>query len=323
MKRYLSVAALLMGLMACTPESPEVKAELSVEETKIEASEKQETFSLTIKSNTTWNIKCEDDWVFCDPDHGDGDAVVEIAVFANDDYEVRSTTLEIKGNGIAEAIRVPITQAFAKGLLVDTTPFEVGAEGGVITVDLQSNVDVKAEIEVDWISLVEPTRALNSSQMVFKVEANQTTEPRKASILLSGEGVKNKVLIVNQAARGEETLAFANAAFKTFLLNNSYDVNGDNEFFASELDAVTSIRLWCHVEKINKDSEAYVTFETDLINDLSDLKYLTNLEELDIQGVPSTLTSIDLSANTNLRMLNCANTAITEIDLSSNTEMVD
>ena len=403
MKKYLSIIALFLGLVACTPDTHEVKSELSIAESKIEASATQATYTLTITSNTKWNIKCEAEWLFCDPIKGEGNGEIEVAIFANKSYDERSTTIVIEGVGVAEPINIPVTQASAKGLLVEksiyevgaeggnitvdlqtnttltaeievdwitlaeptralearqmtftvaaneaheprtativlsgegveeetltvtqseakglvveTTSYEVSAEGGNITVDLQTNTEVTATIEVDWVTLAEPTRALEARQMTFTVAANSTTEPRTATIILSGEGVEGVTLTVSQEGRTTPAVAFANAAFKTFLLNNNYDIDSDNEFSQDELDAITSITLWRRVEK------DYFTFETDDIADLSDLQHLPNLEELDIQGVPASLTSIDLSKNTKLRKLNCANTAIVLLDLSNNAEL--
>ena len=403
MKKYLSIRAFLLGLVACSPDTPEFTPELSVAESKIEASATQKIYTLTIASNTKWSISADVEWVFCDPIRGEGDAEISVSVFTNKSYDERTATITIKGVGVAEAVNIPVTQASAKGLLVETTVYEIGAEGGNIVVDLQTNaeltatieadwialaeptralearqmvftvakneayeprtatitlsgegvedevltvtqfeakglvvekatyeVDAKggeivvdlqtnttltAEIEVDWITLVEPTRVLEARQMVFAVTANGTTEPRTATILLSGEGVESVTLTVVQEGSEIPSVVFANATFKAFLLNKGYDTDGDNEFSQNELDAVISITLWRRVEK------DYFTFETDAIDDLSDLQYLRNLEELDIQGVPATLTSLDLSKNAKLRKLNCANTSIAEFDLSNNTEL--
>ncbi len=317
MKKYLIIIALFLGLVACAPDTPEFTPELSVAESKIEAVAAQETYTLAIESNTKWSVECEAEWIFCSPVRGEGDAEIEVSVLANKSYDERTTTITIKGNGIADEINIPVTQASAKGLLVETTVYEIGAEGGNIVVDLQTNAELTATIEADWITLAEPTRALEARQMTFVVAANSITEPRTATIILSGEGVKDETLTVTQKAYTEPAAVFANEAFKAFLLNKGYDTDGDNEFWQSELDAITSITLWRRVEK------EYFTFETDAIDDLSDLQYLRNLEELDIQGVPETLTSLDLSKNTKLRKLNCAYTAIASFDLNNNTELVE
>ena len=404
MKKYLSIIALFLGLVACTPDAPEVKPELSVAESEIEATAAKGVYILTITSNTKWNVSTDVDWLFFSTDRGEGNGQVEVEVFENRNYDERSSVIVIKGDGVAEIVNIPVTQASAKGLLVENTVYKIGAEGGNITVDLQTNIEITATIEVDWITLAEPTRALEARQiafivapnnaaesrtatielsgegidseyltitqsevkellvektsyevsadggevvvdlqsnteitaaieadwitlaeptraletrqLVFAVAKNEVTEPRTATIVLSGEGVESVTLTVTQEGAMPAPI-FVNANFKTFLLNNNYDTDGDNELSQSELDAITSITLWRRIEK------DYFTFETDDIADLSDLHYLRNLEELDIQGVPATLTSIDLSANTKLRKLNCANTAIASFDLSNNTELVE
>ncbi len=403
MKKYLIIIALFLGLASCAPDSTtDFTAKLSVAESEIKATAAKDVYVLNITSNTKWRVSCDSEWLFLSVDRGEGDGQVEIEVLANKDDEERTCTIIIKGDGVAESIEIPVTQDAAKSLLVEKTVYEVGAEGGNIVVDLQTNTELSAEIDVDWITLAELTRALEARQMVFTVAPNSVTEPRTATITLSGEGIEDQILKVTQseangllvekttyevAAKGgvvvvdlktnieisatidvnwitlvESTRAMtahqkmftvaknevteprtatiilsgegvesvtltviqngvkpavilANANFKTFLLSNDYDTDDDGEFSQDELDAITSITLWRRVEK------DYFTFETDDITDLSDLQHLPNLEELDIQGVPTSLTSIDLSKNTKLRKLNCANTAIVSLDLSNNTEL--
>ena len=405
MKKYLSIIALFLGFMACTPETSEFIPELVVAESEIEATAAKGVYVLTITSNTKWNVSTEADWLFFDTDRGEGNGKVEIEVFANKTYEERNCVVVVKANGIEEEVIIPVTQASAKGLLVDTTVYEIGAEGGDIAVnlqtntilsaeieadwitlvvptraleahqmlfsvaknetadprtatitlsgdgveseyltitqseakclivektsyeiaseggnivvDLQSNTEVTATIEVDWITLTEPTRALVANQLVFAVANNELAEPRIATITLSGEGVESVILTVTQEANANPTVVFANETFKTFLINKNYDTDEDGYLSQNELDAVTNITLWRRVEK------DFYTFETDDIDNLSDLQYLPNLEELDIQGVPTSLTSLDLSKNTKLRKLNCANTSITSLDLSNNTELTE
>ena len=405
MKKYLIIIAFIMGLVSCAPESTlDGSAKLSVAESKIEAKAAKGVYMLTVTSDTKWRASCDSDWLFLRQYHGEGNGQVEVEILANKDDDERSCVIVIKGDGVAEAIEIPVIQASAKGLLVERTVYEIGADGGNVVVDLQTNTELSAAIDVEWITMVEPTRAMEARQMVFAVAPNSAPEPRTATITLSGEDVEDEILTITQseanalvvekttyevAAKGGDlvidlktnveitaaveedwiTLAeatramtarqlvfvvakndateprtatvilsgegvesitltitqngakpaviFADANFKTFLLNNNYDTDGDGEFSQDELDAITSVTLWRRVEK------EYFTFETDKIDDLSDLQHLPNLEELDIQGVPSTLTEIDLSRNTKLRKLNCANTSIASFDLSNNTELVE
>ncbi|MBO5758580.1 MAG: hypothetical protein J6R31_00875, partial [Rikenellaceae bacterium] len=318
------------------------------------------------------------------------------------DYAGRTSQIAVRAKGLTNPVVIPVFQESPKGLIAENTLYEVGAEGGNITVEFQTNIDITATPNVDWITKVE-TRALESRQMTFAVAANEGYEPRTGTITLSGEGVEDEVLTVNQAETGLVTVSkevepiaaeggsfsvdvranvtfeveideecdwiqvadtravvdtevnftvakneapearsaniyfiselgtdtitvnqegnknavvtFANETFKKFLRKRKLDLNNDSEFSVSELEAITELTLW------NRVKSSYYTFQTDAIADLSDLQYLPNLEYLDIQGVPAGLKSIDLSKNTKLRSLNCANTAITAIDLSNNTEL--
>ena len=408
MKKYLLIAAAFLGFAACTPpQEEELTPELTVAETEIQATAAEATYSLNITSNTSWTIDCAAEWIYVDAVAGTGNATVEVTVFANtpeeSDYAGRTSQIAVRAKGLTNPVVIPVFQESPKGLIAEKTLYEVGAEGGNITVEFQTNIDITATPNADWITKVEATRGLNNRQMTFAVAANEAYEPRTGTITLSGEGVEDEILTVSQAetgmivvskeldtmsaeggsfgiavrsnidfevevdqacdwmrvsdtravvdseviitvdaneaseprsanlyfvsSLGQDTVTvsqagnsnaivtFANETFKKFLRKRKLDLNNDSQFSVAELEAITELTLWTRVK-----SDFY-TFSTDAIADLSDLQYLTNLEYLDIQGVPATLKSIDLSKNTKLRSLNCANTALTAIDLSNNTEL--
>ncbi len=408
MKKYLLIAAALLGFAACTPpQEEELIPELTVAETEIMATAAEATYTLTINSNTSWTIDCAAEWLYIETIAGTGNATVDVLIFANtpeeSGYAARNSQIAVRAKGLTNPVTIDVFQESPKGLIAEETLYEVGAEGGNIVVEFQTNIDITATPNVDWITKVEATRVLTDRQMTFAVAANEGYEPRTGTITLSGEGVEDETLTVTQAETGLITVSkevepiaadggsfsvavranvtfeveideacdwiqvantravvdsevnftvaaneapearsaniyfvselgkdtitvnqegnknavvtFANETFKKFLRKRNLDLNKDSEFSVSELEAITELTLW------NRVKSSYYTFQTDAIADLSDLQYLTNLEYLDIQGVPAGLKSIDLSKNTKLRSLNCANTAITNIDLSNNTEL--
>ena len=200
MKRYLIIIALFLGFVACAPESAlDVSAKLSVAENKIEAKAAKGVYLLTITSDTKWRASCDSDWLFLRQYHGEGNGQVEVEILANKDDDERSCVIVIKGDGVAEAIEIPVIQASAKGLLVERTIYEIGADGGNVVVDLQTNTELSATIDVEWITFVEPTRAMEARQMVFAVAPNSAPEPRTATITLSGEDVEDEILTITQS----------------------------------------------------------------------------------------------------------------------------
>ncbi|MBQ8863472.1 MAG: hypothetical protein IJ014_01855 [Rikenellaceae bacterium] len=406
MKKYLLIAIAFLGLAACqnSPE-PEIIPSLEVAETEITATAAEGTYAININCNTEWTVESDNaEWLYYDPVLGDGSGVVTLQVAANEGYDPRTAQIAIRAKGITNPAIVVVNQAENKGMIAEKVNYEIGAEGGDITVNLQTNTEVTADIKVDWISAAEATRGLEARALNFTVEANEGYEPRTGTIVLSGEGVESETITVTQAETGliavtkevdvvaaeggqinipvrsnvefevsiqkdidwitmvetravvESTITFdvkanptaeernaeiyftsplgvdtvsvsqakntninvefANANFKTVLRKRGFDTNGDKELSVAELEAITELILWTRTT-----NKGYSSFQTDLINDLSDLKYLTNLEVLDIQGVPASMNAIDLSNNTKLRSFNAANTALTKIDLSANTEL--
>ncbi len=106
------------------------------------------------------------------------------------------------------------------------------------------------------------------------------------------------------AAEGDVAINAANfpdAVFRTYIEEN-FDTNGDNTLSAEERAAVTKIDV------------SYLGTAS-----LCGIEHFTQLENLycNYNG----LTSLDVSANTNLTLLMCNNNLLTELDLSQNTAL--
>lgn len=87
--------------------------------------------------------------------------------------------------------------------------------------------------------------------------------------------------------------------FKNYLVTN-FDTNGDDEIQTTEASVVTNM--------------IYVPGLA--ISDLTGIEYFYNVTEIYCQN--NNLTSIDISANTDLTYLNCYNNDLTSLDVSSN-----
>lgn len=74
----------------------------------------------------------------------------------NDTYGPRSTVIRVNeiAAGAAKSETITISQAQNNAVLLSTPTFEMGAEGGEITVRVKSNIDFTTEILCDWIVLV-------------------------------------------------------------------------------------------------------------------------------------------------------------------------
>jgi hypothetical protein len=119
------------------------------------------------------------------------------------------------------------------------------------------------------------------------------------------------------------TVAIPDANFKNYLVNNlSINTNADSEIQCSEAIACTEAISISNLMIADLTGiEAFINI-TQLLCDVNllssiDVSSLTLLEEL-ICHSNSGITSLDVSANTNLLQLNCTNLNLTQLNVSNN-----
>ena len=148
----------------------------------------------------------------------------------------RSGKVTVKdGSGKAAPVTATITQAAETKVLVVGDAATVPSGGATVEVDVKYNVDYAVEIESSaqsWIHYVE-TKAVKEGKLVFKVDANETTEERTGTVTLKDKSGKvspvtitftqEKALVINV---GEPTVvpALGGPVVIPVEYNTEYDV---------------------------------------------------------------------------------------------------
>ena len=233
-----------------------------------------------------------------------------IKVAANEGYDERVGKVTVISELGSDEITV--TQAEANAVIVGTEPVEVTAEGGEISILVKSNVEYTVTIpeECTWITRPS-TRALKETEEKFVVAANEEADPREATLTFTSELGSDEV-VVKQAGNENAAVNIPDEYFKKFLLNR-YDENKDKELTKAELAAITELEMW----STNKDM--YVVPLRGLA-DLTGIEFMVNLEKLDIRNSINVKT-LDVTKNAKLTELLVQGTAITSLDLSGNPEL--
>ena len=143
---------------------------------------------LEIQSNVDFDILISEedvDWLSIAETRSLTSQILSIAVAPNTNYDERIGTVTIIGENSDISQVVTITQGFKKAILPVQSRYEVGAEGGTVTIEIQSNASVDvSDPWVSWIHRVE-TRALDSRYYVYTIDKNESTSPRECSILFN------------------------------------------------------------------------------------------------------------------------------------------
>ena len=148
-------------------------------------------------------------------------------------------------------------------IVLSQNSFDVSGLGGVVTVEVASNVDVEVEIpdDVDWVS-ENTSRALSTNTYYFNVVANEDPDRRMAIIKFTNKAnYLEETVVIKQA--GKESVAIADRSCEVADQGGTSDV----EFVASEPWSIslasTRANDWCNIEPMSGDAgDAEVTVTT-------------------------------------------------------------
>lgn len=170
-----------------------------------ELPESESTIELEVQSNVSYEISVSVDWIEPITSRSLTKETLVFRVAANESTEQRSGTITVKSGELEETVNV--YQAGKKEepiLLLSDKLLNVGAEGGTVDVQVQSNVayTYKPETEYNWIT--EPAgRAISTHTIHLEVQPNETYEPREARFIFTDETVTlTDTLVVRQAEAG-------------------------------------------------------------------------------------------------------------------------
>ena len=142
--------------------------------------------SVVFKATKEWTATATEDWIAIQPASGAaGDAVsLSVTVAANEGYDDRTAKVTITCDEASKEVKIVQKQKNALVLAPET--IQVPAEGKDLEIKLQSNVDVSAKADVDWIAET-TTKALTERAFNFTVAPNTDYEPRTGHIVFSSE----------------------------------------------------------------------------------------------------------------------------------------
>ena len=211
---------------------------------------------------------------------------------------------------VADGTRVIMrTLAFEEAGLqvVDNTKKSVGAEGGEVTLEYLSNLDVEViipEAVGSWISEAPQTRALTPGTVTLLVSRNDGALRTATVTLRSTYGGLAIDYTIEQEAAPEsdpDIITFNDPNFLNAILskNPGVDTDGDGRISIAEAEACTRLN-------VRKSS----------ISDMSEISYFTNLNSLSCYS--NQLIQLDVSKNAQLTSLSCDNNQLTQLDVNKN-----
>lgn len=131
----------------------------------------------------SWTVDDGVDWVtLTKSETGKVKTSLIVSVKPNGTYSSRRAEVLLRTNDGMLTDRLLITQAQHDALLLDETEYQIGNEGGEITVHLNTNIGTIGISSSSWISRKSVTKSLIESDVVFIVQPNTAYEGRTGYI---------------------------------------------------------------------------------------------------------------------------------------------
>ena len=179
---------------------------LFIGETLFEISMYGGSATVELESNVKYEvvIPSDCDWVTLDNEtktRGLEKSSFTLNVSENKTYKERKALITVINKEENLSGTVTIIQPFETIFKADNTSFNLGMDGGIITVNMESNIDYEVVIpkEFNWISIPETskTRETKTSAVTLKIDENMSYGDRDGIVYICNEdaGEEIKVLI--------------------------------------------------------------------------------------------------------------------------------
>ena len=158
------------------------------------------TLSFSVQANVQPEVLCEAGWLHPVETRGLTEHAFAYTVDENTGYDARQADLIVRDvNNPLLADTLTVRQAYRDAIIVAQREYDIPAEGGTLDFTVQTNVDVTATADVDWITQAPGTRGLVEKNLCFDIAPNEGTEARQGTITLSGGGVTQTVTVRQEA----------------------------------------------------------------------------------------------------------------------------
>lgn len=183
-------------------------------------SDQGEVIQIEVKSNCDYEVKMPDvDWIKeTTQERALSTHTLYYEVSPNVDYDSRMAEIIFKDKASSLSDTLRIVQAQKDAILISKNRYEISSLGESIEVEYNTNVDCQIEIPSDcqWITLVDDvvSRSLTPHKAYFKIEPNDTNEPRT-----------EKIRITDKNSQKVETIEVVQEGFNYYLRVPGHDEN--------------------------------------------------------------------------------------------------
>lgn len=235
------------------------------EKKEYEVDANKQNLDIKVSSNVDYNIDLTGiDWIKdrAAMTRALSTSTIRLSIDKNDSYDSRSAKIFLRDRDGKVYETISITQKAKNGIVIPTKEFTIDEFGGLLTVEINSNVDYKVTINDEWISESSSTRGLTSNVHDFFISLLGDEEDRTGKIIISNESLNFKETIT---IKQRHTLLFKKKKVN-LVLGKEYSLaitnNSDKSLvWSSNKESIATVTISGIVKGENK-GEAIITAET-------------------------------------------------------------
>ena len=155
-------------------------------------------FSIGVRDDLDYTITIPEgvDWIHADENQDPNSNWRSYYVDYNESYESRTAELVVTNNRNNKFEIVKVTQAPRNEIEIEKDWYYVDTEGASLELEVKTmgvlSVEVPEEYQ-DWISCVEPTRAMHSTTVQLNIAPLEAGKEREGNIILNSENIDGSI----------------------------------------------------------------------------------------------------------------------------------
>lgn len=206
------------------------------------------TFQIDVRTNIEYQVIIPDEsWII----ETAYDGITHFfEVLLNDTYDARTAEIRFVNTEKGIEKTVTVTQEALYDILIEQSSYEIGAEGGVLDLPLQANMDFEVTTSEDWITQIS-ARGLTEQVLHFNVEENPQVKERTAIITISSPNVTHEIQVIQ---RGKED-PFLQLSLQEYQANSTGDVFSINVQANIEYQVIMPAENW--ITKTRSDGDTH------------------------------------------------------------------
>lgn len=195
----LTLLMCLMSSSMCSPEPDPSTISVSTSSVSFDSNSGFQTIS--VSSNTNWNVSGGESWLTVTPTSGSGNSSIMLSVKANKDFTSKNCTLTISTmDGEASEYVSVIQEAAELKLSVDVNELNFSEkEGDLQHLTISSNSEWKITGKPEWLDLSSASGSGNSTINLKTNSFNNSSSVRQETLLVTANGKSLEVKVTQKA----------------------------------------------------------------------------------------------------------------------------